>query len=55
LAAFSQLGLAVLADADDQRGPCRFDDVVGDGAQFIDFHDPFYLGEETVMRRKLPG
>jgi hypothetical protein len=42
MAVFSQLGLAVLADSDDEGGACSFDDVVDDGVEFIDFHDPFY-------------
>ncbi|GAA1116471.1 hypothetical protein GCM10009582_12150 [Arthrobacter flavus] len=37
-----------LADSDDEGRACGFNDVVGDGAEFIGFHDPFSLGEEPI-------
>jgi hypothetical protein len=50
---FSQHSLAVLADSDDEGRACGLNDVVGDSAEFIGFHDPFGLSEEPVDKAEV--
>lgn len=35
-------------ESDDEGGTGSFDDVVGDGVELVDLHDPAHLGEEPV-------
>lgn len=44
----SPLISVLLGDADDQRGAGCFDDIIGDGGQLVDLHDPLHLGEQPV-------
>lgn len=44
----SPLISVLLGDADDQRGAGCFDDIIGDGGQLFDLHDPLHLGEQPV-------
>ena len=50
MAAFSQFGWAAF----DEGGGCPYD-FVGDGAEFIGFHDPFHPGEEAVDEAEIAG
>jgi hypothetical protein len=36
-----------LADADDEGALCRFDHVVGDDSEVVDFHQAFAFGEDV--------
>ena len=46
LAGFFLFRMAGLADADDEGALCRFDHVVGDDGEVVDFHYSFDLWEE---------
>ena len=37
-----------LGEPDDEGGAGGFDDVVGDGVELVDLHDPAHLSEEPV-------
>ena len=47
MAGFFGRFVAGSGDTDDQGALCGFDDVVGDGVEFLDLQDPLDLGEEA--------
>ena len=47
MAGFFGRFVAGSGDTDDQGALCGFDDVVGDGVEFVDLQDPLDLGEEA--------
>ena len=47
MAGFFVRFVAGSGDTDDQGALCGFDDVVGDGVEFVDLQDPLDLGEEA--------
>lgn len=48
MAGFFGRFVAGSGDTDDQGALCGFDDVVGDGVEFVDFQDALDLGKEAL-------
>ena len=55
MAGFLGRFVAGSGDADDQGAMCGFDDVVGDGVEFVDLQDALDLGEEAFKESEVPS